>query len=100
MELEQPPSDCLMLIYLLEIKIVLNLKLTSSRRRQDLEATKRRLTKIFGSGNHHSGSNIQAIIKGSSSSLHTSTSPQFHNRLQSKDEVFGMLIIIFKSLEI
>ncbi len=47
MELEQPPSDCLMLIYLLEIKIVLNLKLTSPRRRQDLEAIKRRLTKKF-----------------------------------------------------
>ena len=46
-ELEQPPSDCLMLIYLLEIKIVLNLKLTSPRRRQDLEAIKRRLTKKF-----------------------------------------------------
>ena len=43
----QPPSDCLMLIYLLEIKIVLNLKLTSPTHRQDLEEIKRRLPKIF-----------------------------------------------------
>ena len=38
-------SDWLMLIYLLEIKIVLNLKLTSPTHRQDLEEIKRRLPK-------------------------------------------------------